>query len=227
MAWDTGDVISAGYVSIRFLVPNDDWIRRALTGSMLGLLTPFSWTPVGDVDPRVAAAVFRVAWNSQQVQNTMVGQVVCFPADNMEYLQQNPINGPSQLRKCDGTFYLKSDFPDLYAVIGDTFGATMTQFAVPDMRGRVVVDAGAGTDLTPYDLGDEFGEERHELDTGEIPAHNHVIDSTFTALAVAPGELPVLTPGIFPATTGDTGGGDAHNNIQPSIALFYYIQMYP
>jgi len=194
---------------------------------MLGLLTAFSWVPVGDIDPRVAAAVFRFAYFNQQVQALMTGQIVCFPADNMEYIGQDPLNGYSQFRKCDGAYYAKLDYPELYAVIGDTFGSTTDDFAVPDLRGRAIVDAGAGSGLTSRSLGDIFGEEQHTLSESELAAHVHTIPGTITSLAVEPGELPVLDPSPFPSATGSTGGDAAHNNMQPSVALFYYIQVSP
>jgi microcystin-dependent protein len=154
-------------------------------------------------------------------------QIVCFPADNMQYIGQDPLNGDSQFRKCDGAYYDKAVFPLCYDVIGDTFGSTTYTFAVPDLRGRVIVDAGAGSGLTPRSLGDNFGEEQHTLNTSEIPSHVHGIPGTITSLAVEPGELPVLDPNPIPSTTGSTGGGAAHNNLQPSLVLFWYIQVSP
>ncbi|SRR5258706_5558773 len=225
MSWPTGDSISTGLVAVRFLVPNDAWILQSLTGSMLALLTPFSWDAVGDIDPRVAAAVFRFAYFNQQVQNLMVGQIVCFPADNMQYIGQDPLNGDSQFRKCDGAYYNKADFPELYAVIGDTFGSTSLTFAVPDLRGRAVVDAGSGSGLTPRSLGDVLGEEAHTLNTSEIPSHVHGVTPVLLLGTQVPPPLDGYGPSPFPAVTGSTGGDGAHNNMQPSLVLFYYIQV--
>lgn len=194
-------------------------------GAMLALETPFSWDYEGDIDPRIAAAVFRVALRTVQVQSLTVGQIVCFPADNMEYIGQDPLNGPSQWRKCDGASYLKSDFPDLYAVIGDTFGADATHFNVPDLRGRVVVDAGHGSGLSNRSLGDTLGEESHTLSSGEMPSHSHTEGSAVSTLINGGLEAPASAAVPVSSVTGSTGGGGAHENMQPSLVLFYYIQV--
>lgn len=40
---------------------------------------------------------------------------------------------------CDGASYLRSDYPDLFAAIGTTYGAADgTHFNVPDLRGRAI-----------------------------------------------------------------------------------------
>jgi microcystin-dependent protein len=225
MSWPTGNTISTERVAVRFLVPNDAWIRQSLMGAMLALETPFSWDYEGDIDPRIAAAMYRVVMRTVQVQSLTVGQIVCFPADDMQYIGQDPLNGPSQWRKCDGASYLKADFPDCYAVIGDTFGADSTHFSVPDMRGRVLVDAGNGTGLSAYSLGDTFGEESHTLSSGEMPSHSHSESGAVSTLINGGLEAPASAAVPTTTVTGNTGGGGAHENRQPSIALFYYIQV--
>jgi microcystin-dependent protein len=190
-------------------------------------MSVFQWDGVGDILPQTAAAVFNKTYFTAEVQALNVGQIVCFPADDMQYIGQNPANGASQWRKCDGASMLKADYLDLWNVIGYTFGGAGANFTLPDLRGRVIVNAGSGSGLTPRALGDDFGEEMHTLTQGEMPSHSHSIPPTLTFLAVEPGEAPALDPGIIPAATGNTGGDSAHNNMQPSIALFYYIQVTP
>lgn len=53
-------------------------------------------------------------------------------------------NIPSGFLKCDGSSVSKSDYPELYAVIGDTFGeGTETTFKLPDLIAKFI--RGAGT----------------------------------------------------------------------------------
>lgn len=47
---------------------------------------------------------------------------------------------PSGYLLCDGASYLRADYPDLFAIIGTTFGAVDgTHFNVPNLKGRMVV----------------------------------------------------------------------------------------
>lgn len=75
----------------------------------------------------------------------------------------------------------RADYPALWAwaegngAVGTgLFGAGngTTTFVLPDLRGRVLMGAGAlGTDT--YTLGQDVGVARHTLATTEMPAHNH------------------------------------------------------
>lgn len=71
---------------------------------------------------------------------------------------------------CDGRTVKIREYPDLYTVVGNTFGGNgKTTFAIPDLRGRVVVGAGKGENLTPRDLGQSFGAETVTIDLDHMP----------------------------------------------------------
>ena len=56
---------------------------------------------------------------------------------------------------CDGRLIPIVQNYALYSLLGTRFGGDgRTTFALPDLRGRVPVGAGAGTELTPRDLGE-------------------------------------------------------------------------
>ena len=78
---------------------------------------------------------------------------------------------------CNGAAYSRTDttYAALFAAIGTAYGAGdgSSTFNVPDMRGRALVAAGAGTGLTNRALGVKFGEENHSLIVGEMPNHAH------------------------------------------------------
>ena len=61
-----------------------------------------------------------------------------------------PGNPPPGFLYCDGTQVGQSDYPELYAVTGNSFGASPSpgNFYLPDLRGRFIrgVDDGAGRD---------------------------------------------------------------------------------
>lgn len=87
---------------------------------------------------------------------------------------------------CDGSEYLKTDYPILYAAIGDTYGDTTKgaiapsdsdHFRVPDFQGRVGVGVGESTATghTAHTLGQEDGQETVTLTYAQsgLPAHTH------------------------------------------------------
>lgn len=144
----------------------------------------------------------------------MIGMI--FP-----YVTESP---PPNVLACDGSSYLRVDYPELYAVLDTVFIVDADNFIVPDLRGRTVIGAGDGDGLTTRNAGDTVGEETHQLTESELASHVHTIPLTATTLAVEPGEVTVLTPiPILTQNTGSTGGDVAHNNMQPSYALNYGI----
>lgn len=83
---------------------------------------------------------------------------------------------PERWVACDGTTLEQADYPELYDALGSlwvTGGESPTQFRVPDLRGRAIVGAGAGSGLTARDVAEQWGEEAHTLKTTEIPSHSH------------------------------------------------------
>lgn len=141
---------------------------------------------------------------------------------------------------CDGRSISRTEYSDLFEAIGTAFGVGngSTTFNIPDARGRVLGAIGSGTGLTPRSLGDTVGAETHTLTTGEMPSHNHGITDLGHTHQV--GSIPDGTQNIFASsaagitaadevrttinsgssTTGitinNTGGGGAHNNMQPT-----------
>jgi hypothetical protein len=84
--------------------------------------------------------------------------------------------------------------------------------------GRVLVGLDSGQ--TEFDtLGETGGEKTHTLTTDEIPAHTHSYSSWSAYTNAASGEAPDKTVTATSGTTGSTGGGDAHNNLQPYIVV--------
>lgn len=141
--------------------------------------------------------------------------------------------------KCDGRSLSRTQYAQLYNVIGTSFGAdNATTFKLPDCRGRVPAAIGSGQGLTARSLGDIAGAETHTLSVNEIPSHNHgvsdpghrhgdVPDGTQSISALSGGGTTAAdeprTALTASATTGisidSTGGGQAHNNMQPTVFL--------
>lgn len=132
---------------------------------------------------------------------------------------------------CDGSSVSRADYPALFTAIGTVWGSgSGTTFNVPDLRGRTPIGAGSGVGLTTRSLASSGGEETHLLTSGEMPSHSHtqiVTANTGGGTAVRSDyDLDVVNGGSFPqgVSTGATGGGAAHNVMQPWRAVNYIIR---
>lgn len=143
---------------------------------------------------------------------------------------------------CNGQLLQISQNSALFSILGTTYGGDgRTTFALPDLRGRVVVHSGgnsAGPGLTPRQLGQRSGEENVTLNTLQIPAHNHpaavavstangeegnVNGQVIANHANAFNEDPTTGASLGGVTIGNSGGNQSHNNMQPWLALNYEI----
>lgn len=142
--------------------------------------------------------------------------------------------------KCDGRSLSRVNHPALFEAIGTAFGsADADSFNLPDCRGRVLGAIGQGAGLTNRALGAAVGAETHTLTVGEMPSHSHSItdpghthayvnnvnnqntDNAFSSETAA--DDADLNQNTGSSTTGitinNTGGGGAHNNMQPTVFI--------
>jgi microcystin-dependent protein len=63
----------------------------------------------------------------------------------------------------------------LFALLGTTYGGNgQTTFALPDLRGRMILNQGQGPGLSPYALGQQAGSETVTLTINQLASHTHV-----------------------------------------------------
>lgn len=121
---------------------------------------------------------------------------------------------------CDGSAISRTTYADLFAIIGTTYGAGdgSTTFNLPNLKGRVIV--GKDSAQTEFDnLAETGGEKTHVLTIDEMPAHTHTAESQ-----VGPAGGDGGTGKEQSGNTGSTGGGQAHNNLQPYMVLNFIIK---
>ena len=135
---------------------------------------------------------------------------------------------------CDGQLLAISSNTALFTILGTIYGGDgRTTFALPDVRGRVMIHAGNGPGLSNRRLGERGGTETETLTANEMPAHTHTLRaSDGSATAIAPNGNVLASPGrtrlydsgaanadMDSAAITSTGGNASHNNMQPYNTL--------
>ena len=152
------------------------------------------------------------------------GEIRLFPYSNPT---------PAGWIPCDGRVLQANQYPVLCSCIGFQYGGNgRTTFAVPDLRGRAIF---GGTAVTVGQIG---GIETVTLNTAQIPSHSHDFLASQAAatkiamtgnLATPPGSnhlFSTVATNVVPMAAGSissSGGGGAHENRQPYLAMQYLI----
>ena len=147
---------------------------------------------------------------------------------------------PTGYLLCYGQNVSRTTYAALFTAIGTTYGSGdgSTTFTLPDLRGRVVAgqDDMGGTSAnrltSPIDgdtLGAAGGAESVTLSENEMPSHKHTTTTPHVHIygANGVGKWSVentVQGGSISVDSDYTGGGAAHNNLQPTIVLNYIIK---
>lgn len=141
-----------------------------------------------------------------------IGSMIPFGSDT---------NIPSNWKICDGSEVSRTDYAELFKVIGTSYGEGdgETTFNLPDKRGRNSV----GLDLDQVEfssIGLKGGEKEHKLTVDEMPSHTHAITAYIgdtvwkegLPWARASAESHMKTTQWYGSSSG---GNQPHNNVQP------------
>jgi len=148
---------------------------------------------------------------------------------------------------CDGSLLAISSHSALFSILGTTYGGDgRTTFALPDLRGRVMMGPGNGPGLTPRQIGHKFGAEQVTLQTSEMPNHGHsprlhvetkVADANNPQnlmLGIAPAATPIYVApdaaqnrvmAAEAVVEQNVGGSQPHDNIMPSTVIYSIIAL--
>jgi microcystin-dependent protein len=135
---------------------------------------------------------------------------------------------------CAGQLLPISQNTALFSLLGTTYGGNGTSnFALPDLRGRVPVSQGQGLGLSSYIVGEVEGSETVTLSAAQLPTHNHLVrandnkGTTKTAagnvlalgkkdeFATAPDSSTVMNSAMIE----NAGSDEPVNNLQPLLVV--------
>src|SRR5437016_2915880 len=82
---------------------------------------------------------------------------------------------------CNGQLLLIAQYPALYAVLGTTYGGNgKSTFALPNLQGRAVVNAGQAPGMLNYTFGQAGGAEACVMFPNQMPQHTHPLEVQLT-----------------------------------------------
>ena len=145
---------------------------------------------------------------------------------------------------CNGQLLPIAQNTALFSLLGTNYGGDgKSNFGLPNLQGAFPMHAGssAGPGLTPRSVGETGGSESVTLTTAQLPAHGHAIQAAPGASTGTPGATASLAPtsngsalyrapdavylNTSPSDMGSTGGGGAHNNLPPYLAVSFIIAL--
>ena len=162
-----------------------------------------------------------------------IGQIVAFGGNF----------APRNWQFCAGQLLSISTNTALFSILGTTYGGDgRTTFALPDLRGRVIVGSGSGPGLSPYVEGQKAGSESVTLLQNQMPIHSHMVNarglpgaiagpSQHLLAAVSSGEL-YQPASATPAVTMDqsmiatAGGSQPVSVLSPYTSINYIIALF-
>ena len=148
---------------------------------------------------------------------------------------------PTGWALCNGALMAISQNTALFSLLGTFYGGDgRSNFALPDLQSRVPLHAGQGQGLSSIALGQNGGTENVTLLSNQIPSHTHPAnctnavgtsyDPTGNVWATDAGGNNEYGSGavagqMSPGAVLPAGGNQAHNNIQPFLAVNFCIAL--
>ena len=145
---------------------------------------------------------------------------------------------------CSGQILGIAQNTALFSILGTTYGGDgRTTFGLPDLRGRSPMHGGNGPGLSGRTLGQRAGVETVTLTESQIGSHSHawqVADEQGNQTSPANNALArsptgrggyalygndAATAAMASQVVADSGGGQAHTNVQPALVVNFVIAL--
>lgn len=143
---------------------------------------------------------------------------------------------PNGWADCNGQLLPIAQNQALFSLIGTIYGGNgTTNFALPDMRGRVLISQGMGTASSHnYLVGEIGGSETVTLTQQQMPIHNHTVNAVTTEgnqntpTGTLPADTKLLDKEYSDANANTTmkatminpaGGSQPHENRPPFVTM--------
>ena len=168
-----------------------------------------------------------------QANDPFIGQIMCAGFNF----------APRGWAELNGQLLPISQNTALFSLLGTQYGGNgQTTFALPDMRGRVLIHAGQGPGLSQREQGESGGAEQVTLNNAQLPAHTHTVtpqgspsDATLmspangvpatkartTLYAPGPGTVP-----MSPVLTSPAGSNAPVPVMQPYVTVKCFIALF-
>ncbi len=135
---------------------------------------------------------------------------------------------------CNGQLMPINQNQALFSLLGTTYGGNgQTNFALPNLQGRIPVHMGQG-----FTLGETAGSESVTINIQQLPTHLHTLNATNTDAnrnALPSGNVlgpannmyspPSALTTFLPTSVANVGGSQPHENRQPFLVLNFCIAL--
>lgn len=159
----TGDTIPSSFRCKVIRIPDDLAFLDALNGALLELTYPSNFEQEGNaLTPQQMADAFSIAYDDYTIEACMeipIGTISMWAI----------ATPPTKWKICNAQSLLRADYPELFAVIGTTYGAVDgTHFTTPDFKDYSPMGA-----ATTVALGAAAGANLQAIAPNQMPIHNH------------------------------------------------------
>lgn len=139
---------------------------------------------------------------------------------------------------CNGQLLPINQNQALFALLGTTYGGNgQTNFALPNLRGRVPIHMGNG-----HNLGEAAGSMAVTINQTQLPSHAHFVNATATATSESTNvpdsskylskstvdnlyRAPTNLVSMSSQAVSSVGGSQPHTNMQPYLVLNFCIAL--
>jgi len=218
LAWLTPDAPDEPGTVCRVLHIPEPFTKHVM-GALGELLQTWNWQKDGDMSEAECVAALETMYYTIR-GCYMIGSIIPYAVATL----------PDGVLLCDGSEYLRVDYPALFAVLDPAYITDADHFITPDMMGRSPMG-------TEDDQGVLAGSLTHTITAAEMPAHNHTdtghIHSEITCILEIADvgieiPIPVGMPGLGSTGVGyanlsSAGGGESHSILHPVHYVKYGI----